>query len=163
MVSEGFDAGIRFGEVIAQDIIAIPIGPRQRSAIVAAPSFFERHPKPTVPEHLKSLPCLGLRFASGRLYAWEFECGDVERSVEVSGPLIVGDQDLMVDTALLGVGIAYAFEEQVGAYIREGRLVRVLEDWCPYYGGFYLYYPSRRQMPSALRAFVDFVRMAHSE
>jgi DNA-binding transcriptional LysR family regulator len=162
MVSEGFDAGIRFGEVIAQDMIAIPIGPRQRSAIVAAPAFFERYPKPTVPEHLKSLPCLGLRFASGRLYAWEFERGGVELSVEVSGPLIVGDQDMMVDAALLGTGLAYAFEEQVEAHIREGRLVRVLEDWCPYYGGFYLYYPSRRQMPAALRAFVDFVRTSNT-
>jgi DNA-binding transcriptional LysR family regulator len=161
MVSEGFDAGIRFGEVIAQDMIAIPIGQRQRSAIVAAPALFERHSKPTVPEHLKDLPCLGLRFASGRLYKWEFERGGVELSVEVSGPLIVGDQDMMVDAALLGTGVAYAFEEQVEAHIREGRLVRVLEDWCPYYSGFYVYYPSRRQMPATLRAFVDFVRMSH--
>ncbi|MBD9498078.1 LysR family transcriptional regulator [Ensifer sp. ENS01] len=159
MVSEGFDAGVRFGEIVAQDMIAVPIGPRQRTAIVATPSFFERHARPTAPEHLKALSCIGLRFGSGRLYAWEFERGGVEVQVEVSGALIVDDQDMMVDAALLGAGIAFAFEDQVRALIDEGKLVRVLEDWCPYYGGFYLYYPSRRQMPSALRAFVDFARV----
>ncbi|KQZ40339.1 LysR family transcriptional regulator [Ensifer sp. Root558] len=159
MVSEGFDAGVRFGEIVAQDMIAVPIGPRQRTAIVATPSFFERHARPTAPEHLKALSCIGLRFGSGRLYAWEFERGGVEVQVEVTGALIVDDQDTMVDAALLGAGIAFAFEDQVRALIDEGKLVRVLEDWCPYYGGFYLYYPSRRQMPAALRAFVDFARV----
>ncbi|UGY09826.1 LysR family transcriptional regulator [Phyllobacterium pellucidum] len=158
MVSEGFDAGIRFGEVIAQDMIAVPIGPRQRTAIVASPAFFDAHAKPTTPEHLQRLPCVGLRFGSGRLYAWEFERGGVELSVEVDGPLIVDDQEIMIEAALLGVGVAYAFESQAIAHIEAGRLVRVLEDWCPYYGGLYLYYPSRRQMPAALRAFVDFVK-----
>ncbi len=160
MVSEGFDAGVRFGEVIAQDMIAVPIGPRQRTAIVATPSFFERFAKPTAPDHLKELPCVGLRFGSGRLYAWEFERGGVELQVEVNGPLIVDDQDMMVDAALAGAGVAFTFEDQVRLLVEEGKLVRVLEDWCPYYGGFYLYYPSRRQMPAALRAFVDFVKTA---
>lgn len=158
MVSEGFDAGIRFGEVIAQDMIAVPIGPRQRSAIVGVPSIFERHRVPTAPEHLRELPCIGLRFGSGRLYEWEFERGGIEIGVAVTGPLVVGDQDMMVEAALLGAGVAYAFEGQVLELVAQGRLVRVLEDWCPYYGGFYLYYPSRRHMSAALRAFVDFVR-----
>ncbi|SFB04485.1 DNA-binding transcriptional regulator, LysR family [Rhizobium sp. NFR07] len=158
MVSEGFDAGVRFGETVAQDMIAVPIGPRQRTAIVATPDFFETHAKPTTPEQLKSLPCIGYRFGSGRLYAWEFERGGVELSVEVDGPLVLDDQDMMVDAALLGSGIAFTFEDQIKDLVKEGRLVRVLEDWCPYYSGFYLYYPSRRQMPAALRAFVDFVR-----
>lgn len=161
VVSEGFDAGVRFGEVIAKDMIAVPLGPRQRSAIVAAPALFEQHPVPLTPEQLRGLPCIGLRFGSGRLYAWEFERGGVELSVEVEGPLVVGDQDLMVDAALMGAGIAYAFEDQVSEHIRAGRLVRVLEDWCPYYKGLYLYYPSRRQLPAALRAFIDFARQAH--
>lgn len=160
MVSEGFDAGVRFGEVIAQDMIAVPLGPRQRTAIVATPSFFERHPKPTVPEHLGKLPCIGLRFGSGRLYDWEFERGGVELRVSVEGNLVVGDQDMMVEAALLGAGIAYAFEDQVKSHIEEGRLIRVLEDWCPYYSGFYIYYPSRRQMPATLRTFVDFLKQA---
>jgi DNA-binding transcriptional LysR family regulator len=158
MVSEGFDAGIRFGEIIAQDMIAVPIGPRQRTAIVATPTFFERHAKPTSPDHLKALPCVGLRFGTGRLYAWEFERGGIELQVEVTGPLVIDDQDLMVDAALLGAGIAFTFEDQVRTLVEEGKLIRVLEDWCPYYGGLYLYYPSRRQMPGALRAFVDFAK-----
>jgi DNA-binding transcriptional LysR family regulator len=161
VVSEGFDAGVRFGEVIAKDMIAVPLGPRQRSAIAAAPALFEQHPVPLTPEQLRGLPCIGLRFGSGRLYAWEFERGGVELSVEVEGPLVVGDQDLMVDASLMGAGIAYAFEDQVSEHIRAGRLVRVLEDWCPYYKGLYLYYPSRRQLPAALRAFIDFARQAH--
>lgn len=158
MVSEGFDAGVRFGEIIAQDMIAVPIGPRQRTAIVAVPAFFEQHSRPSTPEQLKALPCIGLRFGSGRLYTWEFERGGVELSVEVEGPLILDDQDLMAEAALLGTGLAFCFEEQVKELLTEGRLIRVLEDWCPYYPGLHLYYPSRRQMPAALRAFVDFVR-----
>ncbi|MCR6629239.1 MAG: LysR family transcriptional regulator [Magnetospirillum sp.] len=158
MVSEGFDAGIRFGETIAQDMIALPIGPRQRSAVVASPDFFRRHPLPTTPQQLGGLPCLGLRFGSGRLYAWEFERGGVEVTVEVDGPLIVDDQDMMVEAALHGIGLAYAFEQQVAPLVAQGRLVRVLEDWCPYYSGFYLYYPSRRQMPAPLRAFIETVK-----
>jgi len=158
MVSEGFDAGVRFGEIIAQDMIAVPIGPRQRTAIVATPDFFEHRPKPATPDQLKSLPCIGFRFGTGRLYAWEFERGGAELSVEVDGTLVLDDQDMMVDAALTGAGIAFTFEDQVKDLLADGRLVRVLEDWCPYYSGFYLYYPSRRQMPAALRAFVDFVR-----
>lgn len=157
-VSEGFDAGIRFGETIAKDMIAVPIGPRQRTAIFASPSFLEKHAAPLVPEQLKSLPCINLRFASGRLYAWEFERGGVEVAVAVEGPLVLDDTDLIIDAALDGAGVGFAFEEQVAPYVADGRLVRLLADWCPYYGGFYLYYPSRRQMPGALRAFLDFVR-----
>ena len=158
MVSEGFDAGIRFGEVLAQDMIAVPLGPKQRSAYVASPVFFQRYPRPTKPDDLKLLPCIRLRFGSGRLYAWEFERDDVKLAIEVEGPLTLGDQDLAIGAALDGVGVAFAFETQVIDLIAEGRLVRVLEDWCPYYPSPYLYYPSRRQLPSALRAFVDFTR-----
>lgn len=158
MVSEGFDAGVRFGEVIAQDMIAVPLGPPQRSAYVASPDFFRRFPKPTTPDQLKSIPCIRLRFESGRHYAWEFERKGVEFAVVVEGRLTLGDQDLAVQAALDGTGIAFAFEAQVKEMIAQGRLVRVLEDWCPYYPGFYLYYPSRRQLPAALRAFVDFAR-----
>lgn len=158
MVSEGFDAGVRFGEVVARDMIAVPLGPRQRSAFVASPGFFERHGKPATPEQLKDLPCIRFRFGSGRYYAWEFERGGIELTVEVDGPLTVGDQDLSVQAALDGAGIAFAFEAQVADLVAEGRLVRVLEDWCPYYPGFYLYYPNRRQLPAPLRAFVDFMK-----
>jgi DNA-binding transcriptional LysR family regulator len=158
MVSGGFDAGVRFGEKVAADMIAVPIGARQRSAVVASPAYFERWPKPAAPTDLKSLPCIRYRFDSGIHYAWEFERGGVELAIEVDGPLTLGDQDMMLGPALDGAGLAYLLEGQVDDLVAAGRLVRVLEDWCPYYTGFYLYYPSRRQLPSALRAFVDFVR-----
>lgn len=156
MVSENFDAGVRFGETIAKDMIAVPLGPNQRTAIVASPEFFARYDKPRRPEQLQNLPCIRFRFGSGRLYDWEFEKGGVELKIEVHGPLTLGDQELMVQAALDGTGIAFAFESQVADLIAQRKLVRVLEDWCPYYGGFYLYYPGRRQVPAALRAFIDF-------
>ncbi len=158
MVAEGCDAGLRFGEVIAQDMVAVPIGGRQRTAIVAAPSFFETHPKPTTPQQLRELPCVRYRFASGRLYAWEFERGGIEVNIEVDGPFTSNGHELTIQAALDGVGLTFAFEEQVEGLIAEGKLVRVLEDWCPYYSGFYLYYPSRRRAPAPLRAFIDFIR-----
>ncbi len=158
MVSEGFDAGVRFGEVVAQDMIAVPLGPPQRSAYVASPDFFRRYPKPVIPADLRNLPCIRFRFESGRYYAWEFERDGKDLSVEIDGPLTLGDQDLAVQAALDGAGIAFAFEAQVGDLVARGRLERVLEDWCPAYPGFYLYYPSRRQLPATLRAFVDFAR-----
>jgi DNA-binding transcriptional LysR family regulator len=158
IVSEGFDAGVRFGESIASDMVAVPIGPRQRSAIVASPEFFERHAVPRTPHELRDLPCIRFRFLSGVLYRWEFERDGEEVLIEVDGPLTLSEQGLMVDAALDGVGLAYVFEGQVGPLLAQGRLVRVLEDWCPSYPGFFLYYPSRRQLPSALRAFVDFAR-----
>lgn len=158
MVAEGCDAGIRFGETIAQDMVAVPIGGRQRTAIVAAPAFFERYPNPTTPEQLKEIPCIRFRFASGRFYHWEFERGGIELNIEVDGPLTLNDHDLTIRAALDGLGVTFAFEEQVADLIAAGKLVRVLEDWCPYYSGFYLYYPSRRRAPAPLRAFIDFIR-----
>jgi len=158
MVSAGFDAGVRFGEIVAQDMIAVPLGPRQRSAIVASPAFLERHRTPIVPQDLRELPCIRLRFSDGRLYHWELQRGEVEVAIEVEGPLTLDDQDLAIDAALDGAGLAYAFEAQVSELIASHRLVRVLEDWCPEYPGFYLYYPSRRQMPAVLRAFIEYVQ-----
>jgi DNA-binding transcriptional LysR family regulator len=158
VVAAGFDAGVRFGERIAADMIAVPLGPRQRSAVIASPEYLARHPTPRTPPDLRNLPCIRYRFSSGVLYRWEFERGGDEIAVEVDGPLTLSEQDLMVDAALSGIGLAYVFEGQVEALLAEGRLVRVLADWCPYYPGFFLYYPSRRQLPAALRAFVDFAR-----
>ncbi|MDY7227137.1 LysR family transcriptional regulator [Hyalangium rubrum] len=158
IVSAGFDAGVRFGESIAADMLAVPLGPRQRSAVVASPEYFERHAKPRTPHDLRDLPCIRYRFLSGVLYGWEFERDGEEVVIEVDGPLTLSDQGLMVEAALEGVGLAYVFEGQVSTLLAEGRLVRVLEDWCPPYPGFFLYYPSRRQLPATLRAFVDFTK-----
>jgi DNA-binding transcriptional LysR family regulator len=160
MISEGFDAGVRFGSVVAQDMIAVPLGGAQRSAYVASPEFFQRHPKPRTPRELSGLPCIRFRFESGRYYAWEFERDGVAESIEVNGHLTLGEQDLAIQAALDGAGVAFAFESQIKNFVEQGRLVRVLEDWCPYYPGFHLYYPSRRQLPATLRAFVDFSQRA---
>jgi DNA-binding transcriptional LysR family regulator len=160
MVSAGFDAGVRFGETIAADMIAIPIGPRHRFAVVGSPQYFKAHKPPVTPHDLKRMPCIRYRFSSGVVYRWEFERGGVEVDIDVEGPLTLNDQDLMVDAALEGTGLAYVFEAQVEALIAKKKLVRVLADWCPAYPGFFLYYPSRRQLPAALRAFVDFAKAA---
>jgi DNA-binding transcriptional LysR family regulator len=158
IVAGGFDAGVRFGEVLQQDMIAVPLGPPQRSAYVASPDFFRRHRKPETPKDLKNLPCILFRFASGRFYEWEFERDGARLSVEVEGQLTLGEPALAVRAALDGVGIAFAFESQVEELVAQGRLVRVLEDWCPRYAGYHLYYPSRRHVPGTLRAFIDFTR-----
>jgi DNA-binding transcriptional LysR family regulator len=158
MVSSGFDAGIRFGESIAADMIAIPIGPRHRFAVVGTPGYFDNRPKPLTPHDLKDHACVCYRFSGGAFYRWEFERGGIDLEIEVQGPLTLGDQDIIEDAVLQGDGLGYLFEDQVRAAIDDGRLVRVLEDWCPFYPGFFLYYPSRRQLPTALRAFIDFVK-----
>ncbi|MDB5566792.1 MAG: transcriptional regulator [Tardiphaga sp.] len=158
MVSAGFDAGVRFGETIAADMIAIPIGPRHRFAVVGSPGYFKQHKPPITPHDLKGLPCIRYRFSSGTMYRWEFERGGIEVDIDVAGPLTLNDQDLMVDAALDGAGLAYVFEAQVEELIAKRKLTRVLADWCPAYPGFFLYYPSRRQLPAALRAFVDFAK-----
>ncbi|RWR00942.1 transcriptional regulator [[Pantoea] beijingensis] len=158
VVSEGFDAGVRFGETVDADMVAIPIGGYMRSAVVATPAFFTRYPVPLHPKDLLGIPCVRLRFSNGSLYRWEFEKEGVKLDNEVNGPITLNDMGLTVEAALYGGGIAYAFEKLVTAPLADGRLVRVLEDWCPSYPGLYLYYPSRRQLPTVLKAFVDFIR-----
>ena len=159
IVSTGFDAGIRYGDVIAADMISVPCGGKHRFAVVGSPSYFERKGVPRAPHDLKDHDCIQYRFASGAFYRWEFEKRGTELAVDVSGPVTVGDQDLMVEPALAGAGLAFVFEEQARDDVAAGRLLRVLDDWCPLYPGFFLYYPSRRQLPAALRAFVDYLRV----
>src|SRR5262249_10835393 len=115
---------------------------------------------PREPRDLLKLPCIRYRFPSGIYYHWEFERGGTELEIAVDGPITLSEQDLMIDAALAGSGIAYVFEGLVTQHLEAGRLIRVLEDWCPYYPGFFIYYPSRRQVPAALRAFIDFVKRA---
>jgi DNA-binding transcriptional LysR family regulator len=158
VVSAGFDAGVRFGETIAADMIAVPIGPRHRFAVVGSPAYFKNHKQPITPHDLRELPCIRLRFSSGSIYRWEFERGGIELDIEVDGPLTLTDQEMMIDAALDGAGLAYVFEAQVEQLVAKRKLVRVLADWSPAYPGFFLYYPSRRQLPAALRAFIDFAK-----
>jgi DNA-binding transcriptional LysR family regulator len=139
-------------------MIAVPIGPRHRFAVVGSSGYFKMHKLPVTPHDLKGLPCIRYRFTSGTFYRWEFERGGIEVDIDVEGPLTLNDQDLMLDAARDGTGLAYVFEAQAQDLIAKRKLVRVLADWCPAYPGFFLYYPSRRQLPASLRAFVDFAK-----
>jgi DNA-binding transcriptional LysR family regulator len=160
MVSAGFDAGVRFGERLEADMIAVPLGGYQRSVVVATPEFLQRHKKPSHPKELTAFPCIRHRFPSGVLYRWEFERGGIRLETEVDGPLTLSDVGLMLDAALHGVGLAYVFEQMAAPYVEAGQLQTVLDDWCPHYPGLYLYYPSRRQVPAALKAFIEHVQGA---
>ncbi|MCU0071265.1 LysR family transcriptional regulator [Pseudomonas koreensis] len=158
IVAAGFDAGVRFGNRLEADMVSLPIGPNLRSVVVGSPGFFERHPAPQKPEDLHALPCIRHRFPSGSMYRWEFERGGIEQEIEVNGPLTLGDVSLMIGPALQGLGLAYVFEDMAREHLASGRLVQVLADWCPYYPGLHLYYPSRRHVPAPLKAFIDFAR-----
>jgi DNA-binding transcriptional LysR family regulator len=160
VVEAGLDAGIRLGESLQRDMIAVRIGPRHRLAVVGSPGYFATRPMPLRPEDLTSHACLRLRFASGTIYRWELDKGGESFVCQVEGPLIAGDDRLLVEAALGGAGLACLFEDYVREPLADGRLIRVLEDWCPPFDGFHLYYPSRRQMRPALRAFVDFFKVA---
>ncbi len=160
LVAGRFDAGIHLGEFLQRDMVAVRVSGRQRAAIVAAPKYFASHPKPKTPRDLTAHRCLRYRMGSeGPVYRWEFEKRGKSVTVSASGPVIVSDADFMIRAALDGVGLAYALEDYVAEHIARGRLVRVLEDWCPPFDGYFLYYPSRRHQPPALQALVDALRV----
>jgi DNA-binding transcriptional LysR family regulator len=155
-----FDAGIHLGEFLQRDMVAVRVTGEQRAAVVAAPAYFESHPKPKTPRDLTSHRCLRYRMGTdGPVYRWEFERRGKPVTVSVSGPLIVSDAEFMIRAALDGVGLAFSLEQYVAEHIARGRLVRVLEDWCPPFDGYFLYYPSRRHQPRALQALVDALRV----
>lgn len=160
IVAEGYDAGLRLGESLEQDMIAVRASGPWRGAVVGAPAYLADRSVPGHPRDLARHRCIRRRFSSGRFYRWEFEKDGKALTVDVEGPLVLSDQSLIRLAALDGAGLAFVFERRVEEDIRAGRLVRVLEDWCPPFDGFYIYYPSRRQMRPALRAFVDFFRCA---
>lgn len=163
MVSAGFDAGVRFGEHLAQDMIATAISQPLRSAVVATPDFFQRHGTPLQPAQLTGQPLIAQRFPSGNIYKWDFAKAGAELLVSPQGQLTLSDMRLALDAALQGAGMAFVFEKMAEPYLASGQLQRVLEDWCPYYPGLYLYYPSRRQVPYALKSFIEFARAALTE
>lgn len=156
VVEGGFGAGVRLGESLQRDMIAVRIGPDLRGAVVGAPAYFETMPKPQHPRDLAAHRCIRFRFSSGILYRWEFEQNGEEIEIPVQGPLILDEDHLIANAAVDGAGLAFVFEDYVRDALAAGKLVRVLEDWCPRFDGFFVYYPSRRQMRPALRAFVDF-------
>lgn len=159
IVAERYDAGVRTGEMVAKDMIAVRIGPDMRSAVVGAPSYFAQRPKPKTPQDLTTHNCINLRLPThGGLYAWEFEKGRRELRVRVDGQLVFNGTAPMLDAALAGAGLAYVPEDAVQAYLADGRLIRVLADWCPPYSGYHLYYPSRRQPTPAFTLLVHALR-----
>ena len=159
IVAERFDAGIRSGELVAKDMITVRIGPDMRSAVVGAPSYFAKWAKPKIPQELTAHACVNLRLPThGGLYAWEFEKGGRELRVRVDGQLVFNGTAPMLDAALAGFGLAYVPEDSVTAHLADGRLIRVLADWCPPYPGYHLYYPSRRQPTPAFALLVNALR-----
>jgi DNA-binding transcriptional LysR family regulator len=160
IVAGGFDAGIHFGEYIQKDMIAVRVSKDHRAAIVASPSYFKLHSKPKTPQDLLKHRCINFRHGSAGVYRWEFDKGKKSLSVAVNGPLIVDDVETLVRAAIDGVGLAYVSDERVTAQLETGELIRVLEDWCQPFPGFFLYYPSRRQQPAALSALIATLRWA---
>lgn len=156
IVAGRFDAGVRLGESLEKDMIAVRIGPRLRMAAFAAPAYLARKGVPQTPEDLTQHACINLRLAtSGGIYAWEFEKGSRSIRVKVEGHLVLNDMDLVVDAAIAGHGIAFSIEDHVARQLAEGTLVRVLDDWCEPFDGYYLYYPSSRQPTAAFRLLLD--------
>jgi DNA-binding transcriptional LysR family regulator len=158
MVAGGFDAGIRYGEHLAGDMIAVPLGGPARFAMVGAPAYLAGRPEPRHPADLAGHLCIRQRFPGGAIYRWELEKDGRELAVSVDGPLIVNDQALIVEAALAGLGLGLVFEDGVGAHLESGRLVRLMPDWCPAFPGLFLYYAGRRQIPPPLQAFIDLLR-----
>lgn len=159
IVEQGFDAGIRLGEDLHNDMRAVRVTPDLRMAIVATPEYFQQNGKPNHPEDLLNHRCIGWRkIASGELYKWTFKKGDQILSVSVNSPLIFDDARLMLQAALAHAGIAFAIEEEVKEHLAAGRLERVMADWCAPFPGFYLYYPNRRNHPVALTTVINVVR-----
>jgi DNA-binding transcriptional LysR family regulator len=159
IVAERLDAGVRSGEQVAKDMIAVRIAPDMRMAVVGAPSYFKARPEPKKPQDLIGHNCINLRLPThGGLYAWEFEKGGRELRVRVDGQLAYNTTTQMLNAALVGLGLAYVPEGMAQPYFARGRLKRVLEEWCPLYSGYHLYYPSRRQSSAAFALLVDALR-----
>lgn len=159
IVAERFDAGVRLGERLEKDMIAVRIGPKLRMAAVGSPAYFAEHGMPRTPGDLAHHRCINLRFvSSGSLYVWEFEKDGRELKAKVEGQLVLNDVDLTIDAAVAGRGIAFMIEDHIAPQVADGSLVRVLEDWCEPFDGHYLYYPSRRQPSPAFSLLLEALR-----
>jgi len=160
IVAERFDAGIRLGESLEKDVVAVAVTGPLRMAVVGTPRYFSQHRRPTTPRELRQHRCINMRLASaGTIYKWECEKGREELEVGVDGPLVFDDAAMAIDAALAHVGLAYLIEDQVTSFIKSGALVRVLDDWCAPFPGFFLYYPGRRQVSPALAALIEALRL----
>jgi DNA-binding transcriptional LysR family regulator len=159
LVAGEFDAGIQIGEFIQRDMIAVRVSRDISLVVVGSPEYFKSHKIPKTPSDLKEHPCIGVRLR-GSPYRWEFEKGRKTQTINVQGPVISDDTNLSILAALNGVGLGLAFEELVAEHIAKRRLIRVLEDWCPPFPGYFLYYPSRRNQPAALAALIKSLRLS---
>lgn len=163
IISDRFDGGVRLGEQIAKDMIAVPIGPELRMAVVGSPGYFAARGRPATPQDLTDHACINIRMQTkGGLYAWEFGKDGRDLAVRVEGPLIVNDVPMILRAAVEGVGLACVMEDQASALIEAGTIVRVLEDWCPAFSGYHLYYPDRRQLPPAFALLANALRYRKS-
>jgi DNA-binding transcriptional LysR family regulator len=163
IVAEGYDAGVRLGEQVAKDMIAVRIAPDMRVAVIGSPSYFDRHPRPLIPADLTGHNCINFRLPTyGGLFPWEFEKDGRELRVRVEGQLVFNNTVLRLQSARDGLGLAYMPEDHALEDIAQGRLIRVLEDWCPPFPGYHLYYPSRRHGSSAFTLLIDALRYPHS-
>jgi DNA-binding transcriptional LysR family regulator len=163
IVGGRFDAGIRRGDRIAKDMVAVRLLDEQRAAVVASPAYLERHPRPATPQDLLAHNCVRLRLDwNGTIQPWDFEKDGRKVEAAVEGSLVLNDWFLVLHAVLDGLGVGYFPEVLVASHLASGRLVRLMDDWCGRLSGVYLFYPSRRQMPGPLRAFVDFMREHHS-
>jgi DNA-binding transcriptional LysR family regulator len=160
LVGSGFDAGIHLGESIQRDMVAVRVSRDQRLAVVGSPEYFASHPKPRSPHDLLAHRCINLRGGSPRPYRWEFEKDGESLAVDVGGPLVVDNADLMIRAAMDGMGVTFSFEEYIAPQLASGALVRVLKDWCPPFAGYFLYHPSRRQQTPALSALIETLRLS---
>ncbi|OAJ56821.1 LysR family transcriptional regulator [Paraburkholderia ginsengiterrae] len=162
IVSDGFDAGIRLGEKLQQDMVALRVGPELRMAVVASPAYFAQHPAPRIPEDLHAHRCINYRMLTANtLYAWEFENDGRRLKLKLSGPLTFNQPDPMLHAAAEGLGVAYVLEHEAAPFLESGQLVRVLKDWTPAFPGFFLYYPSRTQVSPVLAALLTLLRLRH--
>ncbi len=158
IVGEGFDAGIRLAEAVPKDMISVPILGKVRFAAVASAPYLAKHGRPEVPQDLYRHACIRFRFESGKIYQWEFEKHGLSESIDVRGPLTLTDQPLMVEAAIDGIGIAFVPDHLVQDALRDGRLIRLLEDWCPSFPGLCLCYPGHRHVSTGLRALIDVIK-----
>jgi DNA-binding transcriptional LysR family regulator len=161
LVAAGFDAGIQFGEFIAHDMVAVRVSPDLTPAIVGAPAYFASHAKPASPRDLLQHRCIRFRHRGESVYKWELDKGDESLEIAVNGSLILDELDLVIQAAIDGAGLAWVAEDRVAAHLSSGTLVRVLEDWCPPFPGFFLYFPSRKQQPAALAAVIETFRSSN--
>ncbi|MGO4279116.1 LysR family transcriptional regulator [Cupriavidus sp. RAF20_2] len=159
LIAEGFDAGLRLGEALHQDMVAIPVTGPLRMFVAASPDYLARHGTPQTPHALHQHACLQYRFGPiGSVYRWEFARGGRPFTVDTRAALIANDKTMLHQAAVAGLGLIYEFPHHIQAALAAGQLVTVLEDWTPPFSGFYLYYPSRALMPPKLRVFVDFLK-----